>query len=203
MENPTGLGMPLAPAQPTAPQAMPTEQEMTAGTVEASPEEQEMYDTFVSMALLALYDDKMMPKTVAHLKKQQDKAAAVGEIAAGIFQRVYASAREAGTEVPGDVLINALSEIVEGAVELSDAKAGTDLQEADIEDALYKALDIVRKAMDQSGAYTDDMKGADAMELQSMSQSGEIDAITGGSGRLANQEPAQGAMPPGAPPVGM
>lgn len=195
-----GLGAPMPPEEvqqvPAAPMAgVPEGDEMTPGTEPASPEEQEMYDKFVSMALLALYDDKMMPKTVDHLTKQTNKPAAVGEVAAGIFQRVYASAKQSGAQVPGDVLINAMAEIVEATVELSDKLAGTDLTPDQIDEALYKAMDVTRKMLKESGDYTDEMKGQDAAMLQSMSQSGEIDQITGGSGRAP--QPSQPAMPAG------
>lgn len=187
-----GLGTP----PPVEDQAMPQEEAITPGTEPASPEEQAMYDKFVSMALLALYDDKMMPRTIEHLTKQPNKGVAVGEVAAGIFQRVYASAKEGGAEVSGDVLVNAMAEIIEATVELSDKKAGTDLTPDEIDEALYKAMDIVRKMMKQSGDYTDEMKAQDAAALQAMSENGEIDAITGGSGRV--QKTAPGAPPPGA-----
>jgi hypothetical protein len=197
-----GLGMPpeemaapTAPAMPGADPMMDGGEEMTPGTEPASPEEQALYDKFVSMALLALYDDKMMPRTVAHLTRQTNKAAAVGEIAAGIFQRVYASAKQSGAEVPGDVLINAMAEIVEAVIEVSDTKAGTNFTPDQIDDALYKAMDVVRKMMKKSGDYTDEMKAADAAELQAMSESGEIDKITGGSGRRKPEMPADPMMP--------
>jgi hypothetical protein len=186
---------------PEAPGAMPMGEEMTPGSEPASPEEQAMYDKFVSLSLLALYDDKMMPRTVAHITKQPNKAVAVGEVAAGIFQRVYASAKESGAEVPGDVLINAMAEIVEATVELSDTKAGTDLTPEEMDEALYKAMDVARKMLKQAGDYTDEMKAADAAELQAMSESGEIDRITGGSGRVPEAEPAMAAEP--AMPAGM
>jgi hypothetical protein len=192
-----GLGMPMPPQEaampPEAPGAMPMGEEMTPGSEPASPEEQAMYDKFVSLSLLALYDDKMMPRTVAHITKQPNKAVAVGEVAAGIFQRVYASAKESGAEVPGDVLINAMAEIVEATVELSDTKAGTDLTPEEMDEALYKAMDVARKMLKQAGDYTDDMKAADAAELQAMSESGEIDRITGGSGRVPEADPAMPA----------
>jgi hypothetical protein len=200
-----GLGMPpeemAAPpsapagADPMADPMMDSGDEMTPGTEPASPEEQAMYDKFVSLALLALYDDKMMPRTVAHLTKQGNKAAAVGEVAAGIFQRVHQSAKESGAQVTGDVLINAVAEIVEATVELSDKKAGTDLTPEQIDEALYKAMDVIRKMMKKSGDYTDEMKGEDAAALQAMSESGEIDRLTGGSGRRKPEAPADPAMP--------
>lgn len=189
-----GLGSPMPPQEPSQPmakEAMPQD-DVTMGTEPASPDEQAMYDKFVSMGLLALYDEKMMKRTVDHLTKQPDKAAAVGEVAAGIFQRVYASAKEGGANVPGDVLINAMTEIVEATVELSDKKAGTDMTDDEIESALYKAMDIVRKAMGQTGEYSDDMRGQDAAALQAMSQNGEIQALTGGS---APTEPTTPAPP--------
>jgi hypothetical protein len=205
-----GLGMamqqPMAPAAapapgPAAPMAASPQPEMTMGTEAASPEEQEMYDKFVSMALLALYDQKMMPKTIEMLRAPggaiEDK---VGQVVTGITQRVYDSAKESGVELPGDVIMNAVIEIVEAVVELAEKSKIAEFDQAMIDKCYYAAMDMIGKQAAAQGLYGDDMKAQDAAALQQMSQSGELQAMTGD---VSAKPDEMATAPPPAAPVGM
>ncbi len=205
-----GLGMamqqPMAPAAapapgPAAPMAAAPQPEMSMGTEAASPEEQEMYDKFVSMSFLALYDKKMMPKTLDMLRAPggaiEDK---VGQVVAGITQRVYDSAKESGVELPGDVVMNAVIEIVEAVVELAEKSKVAEFDQAMIDKSYYAAMDLIGQQAAAQGLYGDDMKAQDAAALQQMSQSGELQAMTGD---VSAQTDEMATAPPPAAPAGM
>lgn len=204
-QPPAPQSAPMAPAgAPPAQGGMPPaapQPEMTPGTEPASPQEQEMYDKFVSMALLALYDKKMMPKTLELLKGAggaiEDK---VGQVVAGITQRVYDSAKESGVQLPGDVVMNAVVEIVEAVVELAEKAKVAEFDQDMIDNCYYAAMDMIGQQAEAQGLYGDDMKANDAAALQQMSESGELQAITGD---VSAKPDEMGTAPPPAAPAGM
>jgi hypothetical protein len=176
-----------APAGPAAePQGEP-----------ASPEEQAIYNRVVGMAMLAVYDDKMVKKLAEMLTSAPDPVPAIGEIAANIAMRIYTFAKEEGTDIPGDVMLHAGKEIVEVIGELSEA-AGAAVDEQQLEMAYFHALDKFRVMAQQQGAYGEDAAQEDMEALRAMQGNGMLDemmqrvaAMQGGA--PAPQKP--GAMP--------
>jgi hypothetical protein len=204
MQQPGGMAPPATAEAPATgmPAAAASGPEMTPGNQPASPEEQDLYDKFVAMAFMALYDKKMMPKTLQYLAKPGGNIAdKVGEVAAGIAQRVYASAKDSKIELPGDVVFNAVTEIVEAVIELAEKKGIAEFKDGMMETAYYKALDILGKQAEAQGIYTPDLKAQDAAALQQMSQSGELQQIVG-STAPAGAPPQAGPAQP-APPARM
>lgn len=211
-----GLGMPPEAAMPgPAPQAampaapapaMPPAEagsDVTMGSEAATPQEQEIYDQFVGMALLALYDAKMTPKTLAFLKAPKGKPVQkVADVASNITMRVIASAKEGGKTIPIEVIFNAMVEIVEAVCELAEQKAGLQLDEKMMGAAFERTLDSVGRQLEKSGDYPDAMKTQDAAAIQSMAASGELDGMAGAGGQQA-PAPGLGAAPPVQPNVPM
>lgn len=147
------------------------------GLEPASEEEQGIYDTFVSMAMIALYDERMMPQLVRLLKSANDPVQAVAEIAASVAMRVYTKAQEDGAEIPGDVLLHAGREIVGLVIELAERAGIQPLTPEQAEEAFYAAADIFAGNAEEMGVYTEEIAKQDVQAINEMKASGRFDQV--------------------------
>ena len=85
--------------RPQIPEANIPPQAAGGGVEDASPEEQALYNRVVALALLALYDEKMMPKTLKFIEQSSDPVEAVSAVASQIGMRVAAKAKEDGVDM--------------------------------------------------------------------------------------------------------
>lgn len=205
-----GLGAMLeqqpAPAMPAPAGAMPQGAPMAENPnammkqgEPASPKEQQQYETFVSLAILAIYDKKSGPKTVDFLRNATDPVTAVATVSSGIAMRVYQNAKDNNQEISGDVILHAGKEIVETVIDLAERVTGKQFDDAMMEKAFYAAADMFAAEMKRAGVYTDQVAAEDAASLTAMRDSGQLAAITGGQKPtvMPGQEQAAPAAPAG------
>lgn len=145
-----------------------------------TPEEQQQYETFVSMAILAIYDEKMMPETVKFLKESDDPIQAVASVASGIAMRVFANSQENGAEISGDVILHGGKEIVETVIDLAERVRVAEFTPEMMEKTFYAAADMFAKELSEAGIYTDEAKASDVQALTQMRDSGQIAKMIGG-----------------------
>lgn len=143
----------------------------------ASPEEQEIYNRVVAMAILAIYDKKMMPKTIEFIEKSDDPVEAVAEIVSQIGMRVYNKAKEKGHDIPGDIMLHAGQEIVEEVINLAEAAGVAEFTPQQAEAAFYAAADKFGQAGRKMGVYSEEQAKSDMAELDRMTDAGEFDAM--------------------------
>ena len=158
------------PAQETARPAA-GEAQMTGGEP-ASPEEQEAYDKFVSMALLHMHDEKVAPK-LAERMRSGDPVETIGRVGAALGMTLIEKAREAGEEIPGDVILHGGREIIDALVEMAEASGVGPLSEEDAEQAFYVAADEFRDMMQAGGQYDQETAQADAQEIMGNDEVGQ------------------------------
>ena len=163
--------------RPQIPEANMPPQAAGGGVEDASPEEQALYNRVVALALLALYDEKMMPKTLKFIEQSSDPVEAVSEVASQIGMRVFAKAKEDGVDIPGDVLLHAGEEIVEEIIELVETAGLAEFTPEQAEKAFYATADKFSRAGSELGVYSDDQRQADKTELDRMADSGELKSI--------------------------
>lgn len=148
-----------------------------AGAVNASPEEQDLYNRVVALYILALYDKKLMPKTNEMFEKIDDPVQGVAEVVSQIGMRVYSKAKEEGIDIPGDVLLHASEEMVDETVEFFEGEGMEAFTPEQTEAAFYATADKFSQAARSLGIYSDDQIQADKVELDRMADSGELTSI--------------------------
>lgn len=121
----------------------------------AGPEEQALYDTFVSMGAMGLYDPEAMPDVVAMLRDSEDRLEGIAEVATAVTMRVLQAARAKGRKVGGDVLMHGGKEITELVVELAE-RGGGELSEEEAERAFFLAVDKFRAMADSAGIHEEE-----------------------------------------------
>ena len=142
--EPRGLGAPAAaPAAGLA--AGPGAPARMAEGETASPEEQALYNNFVSLALMHLHSEGMADR-IAEQVRQGDPVEQIGRIAASIGMTVMRKAEEQGQAIPPDILLHGGAEIVSQVGEVAQA-AGVQVGKQDLENALYVAADAVQSLM--------------------------------------------------------
>jgi hypothetical protein len=197
-----------APAQAPAPAApMPQEGQMQSpagGPQQASPEDQEAYEIFVSTAMNMMYDKKMLPKLKQMLEGAGDPIEGLAEAAVMITHRVSESAEQNGQPLNNDIVFNAGTEIFNQLADVS-TRAGIHDFEQDrdgLETAYFRGLDKFRGLMEQSGRLDQEASQRDLQQLQGMSESGELEQMLRG---LAENDPraARPAEAQAAPPQDM
>ena len=162
----------------------------SGGTEAATPEEQAVYERFVSMALSALYDEKMVQKHVEAIKAAESPEAGVGEVASQVAMRVYTDAKKSGQNISGEVLLNAGQEIVEATVEIAEAGGVAEFDDKMMEMAFYIASDKFQKALTAMGDYNAERAQADVDGLNQMAESGELQS------QVDQRSQAEGATAP-------
>lgn len=203
----TGL-MQQQPEQPTEQQQQggrPVPYNVTAqaqepGSVEASPEEQAIYEKFVAKASLAMYDEKTMPSILQMMNEGDDPKEGVARAAATIVLRVARAAEEAGEPVPGEIKMNAAIEVVEALCEMAQVAGIKDFTEEEMEGIYYLAVDHYRVELQNSGQLDKEAADADFNAMLEADQQGQLKDMMGVE---QQQEPApeegddqeEGAMP--------
>lgn len=202
-----GLGMkdnqmmPTAGAPPAVPQGAPmglgVQAAARGGLDDAgesvTPEEQALYDKFVSMALIALYDEKMADQFAQMISGAEDPTMAVAEVASSVALRVLSDAQENGVELTGDVLLHGGKEIVEATIEMAETVTGIEFDDQMMEASFFAAADMFRAQIEQMGMYGDDAKAEDIQAIEQMKASGQLDQM------MAQMQGGQGGAAPAAP----
>jgi len=173
-EQPRPMGKPQVPE---ANMPGPHSAGGSGGLQDATPQEQEIYDRFLSMAVIALHDDKMLPKTVEFLRSAPSPVEGIAEVASQLTLRVYTEARDKGMDVPGDILLNAGAEVIEAVVEVVEEAGIATISEEQMEVAMYAAADKFTKAAADMGVYDAQKAQTDLDGLNSMADSGELGAM--------------------------
>jgi hypothetical protein len=177
---------------PVAPQEM--EQGMDDGGV--TPEEQEVYETFVSQAQLAIYTPETTASFLKVMKASSDPVSELGKFAANVAFRVVQAAQEQGVDIDDEIILQGGAEIVEVLVEVSEEGGGPNFEPDQVDGAFYAAADEYRSLMEGAGQVDTEGAKANMQDFAAAEQSGELEQMLQGAG------PA-GAQPGPPPPAGM
>lgn len=146
------------------------------GVQEASPEEQALYDRFVTRAMQLVTDDRMASKVIEMLKAPEDPREGLAQTAASIVFRVVQMAKEKGQDVPPDVLMHAGKEVFENIADFATALKIHDFNQDKeaLDGAFYRAMDHFRILMTKNGYASKDQAMAGLKALQEADQSGRL-----------------------------
>ena len=151
---PRGMG------QAAAPQAPGMER------TPATPEQQAVYNRFVGMCLMMLWNEQFMAKATKMIKQHPDETDAMASIGAAVVQRVYMAADEQGQPVPLEVLLHGGLEVMQEVARFAEASGVQGIDENEIETAFYMAADKVREALVQAGMVNQDEMAAEFEQVR-------------------------------------
>jgi len=172
---------------------------------QASAEEQDLYNRFVSKAFMLIYDEKFLPKAVDMLAGEGDPKEGLARLTSSVVVRIMKAAKESGAELGGDVLFHGAKEIFEDLAELSRVSGVFDYsQDPDaLEGAYFRALDHFRMTLQEGGEIDQPAAQADLDMLQKMDAEGKLEgmfldlAARDGASASAGEEEAE-EVPEGA-----
>ena len=168
------------PAASAAPQAQPPGTGPLQDGVPASDEEQELYNKFVGLAIMHIFDDAARDQIVEQMRGAEDISQTVGAVAANIGFTVIEKAREKGDQVSGDVLMHGGSEIIDTLAAVAGAATGKELSASEIENAYYHGADSLRQMMEAGGHFSPEHAEQTLGEIEQMRGSGELEQLLGG-----------------------
>lgn len=188
LEGPAAGGLAeTADMRPEQPEMQPSD-----GMQQASPEEQEQYERFVTRAIQLIYADETLPAILDTLRTEDPKMG-LATAAVSVISRVASMADQAGTKLSPDVVMEAGGTILEDLANLA-TKAGIHDFESDpdsLEGAFFEALDQFRGVLTEAGEINQEAAAADMEKLVAMDQAGELEPmIMKVAGRGASQERA-------------
>ena len=167
-----------------------------------SKEEQKQYDEFVTNGMKVLHDESGLDAVTQSLSGDGNPIEGLANTVVSIVIRLQDSAKQAGHEISGDVVMQGGAEIMEQAVELSEEAGIHKFSEEDMESAMYMAMDLYRSSRGEQDGQQNNFT-ADLQELQGMEQAGtleqEFPGITEHSQKAAAKA-GPGAGPGNAPP---
>lgn len=174
-----GIQDAVAPQMAAAPEVMP--ETIPDGGEMASPEEQELYNHFVAKSQMLIYSDKVTDDFLAEMAQAKDPIVTLGNFAGLIAFRVVSSAKEAGSELQGEIVLSGGAEIVEALTELAEEAKAATLDESQMEGALFAAVDKYRELLGSVGGV-DQAEAASDMQLFSEAErSGRLEQMIAGS----------------------
>ncbi|MCA0276238.1 MAG: hypothetical protein LCH86_09550 [Proteobacteria bacterium] len=167
---------------------------------QASPEEQQQYDHFIGKAYELTYNREMLPKVLDLLQGEGDPKEGLARAAALVIGRVSAAAQQAGEKLTGDVLLHAGTEVFEDLANLSTEAGIHDFGEDrdGLEGAYFRALDLYREMMQQSGQLDEAAAAQDLDRLMKADQDGQLEAMFR---RLAEEDAGESKSPTGEAPA--
>lgn len=175
----------------------PEDDDLESGEVEATPEEQAMYDLVVARAYKFIYGEGK-DQTLQVLSSGETPADGIGRATAMILRAIKKSAEESGKDIEGDILFHAAAEIAEDLSEFGKvAKVFKYRDEAEDQEQTEQSLFYALKYYGEEALANGEIDQADAQatmqrEIQREQQQGS--AQVGGAVRQAMYaEPEQGA----------
>lgn len=190
----TGAG----PAAPPIPGAGPAAPAQAGGEEQpnVTPEEQQLYDTFVDNAFSAIYDDKSLPRIIESLAGDGNPVDGLANTAVSVVARVEDSAEKAGQVIPPDVVFSAGVEIIENLADLAE-KAGVHVfTPEELEGATFQAMDLYREMKGRDGGAARPQIVDDFNKIVELDQAGRLDEVAPGLsdrfGGAAQGGPANG-----------
>lgn len=180
MNPPMGLEQAPEPMQPSSEIAVR----------QASPEEQQVYNQFVGLSMILLYDKKFMETALELLRKERTTMEGVAKVAALVAFRVYEDGQKKGREIPAAVVVHAGMEVVGLVAEMAMAAGLKSMNEQETELAYYGAADHFRDLIEKAGLANPEQMEADRQQLDQMQQDGRL------AGVMAEIQKAQGQMAP-------
>ncbi len=176
----TPVGSENSPPMPD--QGQPQQQQprsLNAEPQQASPEEQGLYNKFVSKAFILVYDKKFFPAVLKMLEGGGSPEEGLAIASSKVIARVLQTAEAAGEKLPGDVIFHGAKEIFEDLAELS-RRAGIKDYSQDhdaLEGAYFQALDQFRMILQQTGGINKEAAQADLAMLEKMDKDGELQSM--------------------------
>lgn len=167
-----------------------------------SPEEQELYDTFVKKSAELIYTDagkindgvlEALHIDTAELENEsRARIMALANTGMQIVKKLDDSAREQGQDIPDDILAHGGKEIIEELGELS-SKAGIyDYSEEELSGAYFQAIDLYRDHAIESGRTSEETLKAQFAEIDEADKAGRLgDVLPGLPGSTLGTPPVQ------------
>lgn len=176
---------------PMGDEEMPPPDEMSEdGSMQATPEEQELSDKIVKNAMKLMYGDAR--QKVLQMLENDDPVEALAQTAVTIFGRVYESAEENGVEIPGEVAMNAGSEIMEQLADYAGEAGIHDYSEDELEGAWFRALDQFRLMREQQGKVDKGVMMQDLEAIKQADQDGTLERDLMGMAQAAPDNDNEG-----------
>lgn len=174
-------------------QAAPPAEPQIGELQNASPEEQEQYDRFVSRGMELIFDEKMLPGIVDMLEGGGDPVEGLARTSTLVIGRIATAAEKAGEKLHGDVVMHAGTEIVEHLADVSKEAGIKDFeQDPDaLEGAYFRTLDQFRMLMTDAGRIDQEAAQRDMDTLQKMDEGGQLEPLMR---KLAEEDPRRGAQ---------
>lgn len=153
---------------------------------QASPQEQELYDTFVGLALNTVYEKSIMESIVQGIAPE-DPASSLAMFTHSILERTYSAASEAGQQIPVEIVLNGVLEILQSVAEVSEKGGAHAFTDEELEAAFYQVAQRTGQDMQKRGQIDEGAVNADWAALEQMEQSGELQNLIGGGAPIQEQ----------------
>lgn len=192
----------LTPPRSDSPaQQSPAGEPMTdEGEVQASPDEQAQYDTFVDKAYELIYNGgKVNPQILKSLEGAGEPVDGLANTTAMVVIRLEDAAEQSGKKLSPDVMLHGGAEVLQDLADLAKQAGVHEYSKDEIQGATYQALDIYRAIRQKQGKLDIPAIQQDFQEIMQASQAGQLDSLLPGASEAAKaapaEEPSRGLMP--------
>jgi hypothetical protein len=179
---------------------MPEENDLESGDIEATEEEQAMYDLVVARAYKFAYGEGK-DQTLKVMSSGENPADGIGRATAMIVRAIKKSADEAGKKIPGDILFHAATEVVEDLSEFGkSAKVFEFRDDAEDQEQTEQALFYAMKYYGEEALANGEVDQEEAQRAVQQGIQQEQQAASANVGDAVRQE-LPGGQPPAQPPM--
>lgn len=184
-----GAQAPGATGQPAQP-GSPAAGDMTAGAGapegegdQPTPEEQELYNQFVSNAAKLIYSPEIRKSIEENLSGNGNPIEGFARTLVLVVSRAEQSALENDIKIPGDVMYAGADEIMDLLIEYAGEAGIATLTDEQAEQAWYLALDMYREKKEAAGELDPEAMAQDMQEIAAAEEAGNLDQMLPGIGQ--------------------
>jgi hypothetical protein len=170
-----GIGNDRKPTESTGSGAVRVREGDEDNASNVSPEEQEMYDNFVTNGMSIMHSDEGLPALLKAIEGDENPVEGLANAVSAIVMRLEDSAEKQGVEISPDVLMHGGLELMEQAADLAEQAGVHAFTDEEMEGALYIAMDLYRQARQKQGKISQETANEEMGELMAAEQAGTLE----------------------------
>lgn len=159
-----------AAAQTQAPAGIPME--------EPTPEEMKLYEKVVDNIRVLIYDEQGFDGVMQAVQAAPTPVIGIVEIVANAAAAAYISAEQAGVPVTSDMMINAIAETTDEAVDTIEQISNTEISEDEATNAFLEAVASYGRILEERGLLDANAANQQLQQIMAQSEQGGAGAIT-------------------------
>lgn len=144
---------------------------------EPTPEEMKLYNKLVDNIRVLIYDEKGFDGVIQAVQAAPTPVIGIIEIVATAAAAAYISAKQAGVPVTSDMMVNAIAETTDEAVDTIERISNTEISEDEATNAFLEAVASYGRILEEKGMLDANAANQQLQQIMAQSEAGGASSI--------------------------